>query len=99
MANYAPHPAQYMEPIYEWFRKQHAPNFELILAHMNLGNADHISCVSSLLKKDARIRWDLVQQTHDVATMTWTRFVELFNKNYYNSAVIATKVEEFACLK
>ena len=78
----------------EWLR-----NVEPILAHMNLGNADCISCVSSLLKKDARIWWDLVPQIHDVDTMTWTRFVELFHKKYYNSAVIDTKVEEFACLK
>ena len=115
MANYAPYPAQHMEPIYERFCKQHAPNFERttnpfeaeewlrnvepILAHMNLGNADRISCVSSLLKKDARIWWDLVQQTNDVTTMIWTRFVELFHKKYYNSAVIATRVEEFASLK
>ncbi|XP_062115589.1 uncharacterized protein LOC133829808 [Humulus lupulus] len=115
MANYAPYPAQHMELIYERFRKQHAPNFEgttepfkaeewlrnvePILARMNLGNANRISCVSSLLKKDARIWWDLVQQTNDVATMIWRRFVELFHKKYYNSAVIATRVEEFAILK
>ena len=66
---------------------------------MNLSNVDRISCVSSLLKKDARIWWDLVQQSHDVATMTWTRFVDLFHKKYYNSAVIASRVEEFAGLK
>ena len=115
MTNYAPYPVQHMEPVYERFRKQHAPNFEgttdpfeaeewlrnvePILAHMNLNNADRISCVSSLLKKDARIWWDLVQQSHDAATMTWTRFVELFHKKYYNSAVLDTRVEEFANLK
>ena len=115
MTNYAPYPVQHMEPVYERFRKQHAPNFEgttdpfeaeewlrnvePILAHMNLNNADRISCVSSLLKKDARIWWDLVQQSHDAATMTWTRFVELFHKKYYNSAVLTTRVEEFTNLK
>ena len=31
--------------------------------------------------------------------MTWTRFVELFHKKYYNSAVIAKRVEEFTSLK
>ena len=52
-----------MESVYERFRKQHAPNFEgttdpfeaeewlrnvePILAHMNLSNADRISCISS----------------------------------------------------
>ena len=93
-----------MEPVYERFHKQHALNFEgttdpfqveellrnvePILAHMNLGNADLISCASSLLKKDARIWWDLVQQTNDVTTMIWTRFVEPFHKKYYTSAVI-----------
>ena len=115
MVNYAPYPAQHMEPIYERFCKQHAPNFERttnpfedeewlrnvepILAHMNLGNANRISYISSLLKKDAGIWWDLVQQTNDVATMIWTRFVELFHKKYYNSTVIVTRVEEFTCLK
>ena len=103
-----------MELVYERFRKQHALNFEgttgpfeaeewlrnvePILTHMNVGNTDRISCVSSLLKKDARIWWDLVQQMHDVATMTWTRFVELFHKKYYNSALIASRVEKFAGL-
>ena len=31
--------------------------------------------------------------------MTWTRFVELFHKKYYDSAVIASRVEEFTSLK
>ena len=105
MTHYAPHPVPNMESVYERFRKQHAPNFEgtidpfeaeewlrkvePILTHMNLSNADRISCVSSLLRKDARIWWDLVQQTNDVTTMIWTRFKELFHKKYYTSAFIA----------
>ena len=28
MTNYAPYPVQHVEPVYERFRKQHAPNFE-----------------------------------------------------------------------
>ena len=73
-----------------------AKDVKPILTHMNFSNADRISCVSSLLRKDARIWWDLVQQTHDVTTMTWTRFVEPFHKKYYISTVIASRVEEVA---
>ena len=74
------------EAVYERFRKQQPPNFdggsdpieaeewlqslESILEYMRLGNEDRVSCASSLLKKDARIWWDIVKQTRDVNVMT-----------------------------
>ncbi|XP_062104224.1 uncharacterized protein LOC133815393 [Humulus lupulus] len=53
---------------------------------MRLGNEDRVSCASSLLKKDARIWWDIVKKTRDV---------QVFNKKYYSHAILARRVDEF----
>ena len=88
------------EPVYERFRKHQPPNFDVrsnpieaeewlrsvesILEHMRLGNEDRVSCASSLLKKYARVWWDIVKQTSDVNIMTWDEFIQVVNKKYYN---------------
>ncbi|XP_062086510.1 uncharacterized protein LOC133792620 [Humulus lupulus] len=65
---------------------------------MRLNDEDKVPCATSLLKKDARIWWDVVKQTRNVATMTWANFIQVFNKKYYSAAILATRVDEFIAL-
>ncbi|XP_060974744.1 uncharacterized protein LOC133039805 [Cannabis sativa] len=110
-----PVPEGRWEPIYERFRKQHPPNFEGgsnpmeaeewlrtmegIVEYMWLSNGDSVACAASLLKEDARIWWDIIKQTRDVAAMTWADFVQVFNKKYYSEAIRSARVNEFTNLR
>ncbi|XP_030507590.2 uncharacterized protein LOC115722505 [Cannabis sativa] len=110
-----PVPEGRWEPIYERFRKQQPPNFEGgsdpmeveewlrtvegIVEYMRRGNGDSVACSASLLKKDARIWWDVIKQTRDVATTTWADFVQVFNKKYYSEAIRSARVNEFTNLR
>ncbi|XP_060960989.1 uncharacterized protein LOC133031495 [Cannabis sativa] len=112
---YMPMPEGRWEPIYERLRKQHPPNFEGgsdpmeaeewlrtvegIVEYMWLGNGDSVACAASLLKKDARIWWDVIKQTRDVTAMTWVDFVHVFNKKYYSEAIRSARVNEFTSLR
>ncbi|XP_062103192.1 uncharacterized protein LOC133814216 [Humulus lupulus] len=102
------------EPVYERFRKQAPPSFEgnadhmvaedwvksveAIFDHMEMNDHQRISCVANLLKMDARIWWDMVKQTRDLNTMTWVDFIQAFNKKYYITVVLATRVDEVVTL-
>ncbi|XP_062093873.1 uncharacterized protein LOC133799899 [Humulus lupulus] len=102
------------EQVYEMFKKKSPPNFEgkpdpmeaedwlksmkAIFQHMYLNDRERISCASLLLKNDARIWWDVIRRTRDLAIMTWNDFVLAFNKKYYSVAVMATRVDEFMTL-
>ncbi|XP_062075883.1 uncharacterized protein LOC133780013 [Humulus lupulus] len=47
---------------------------------------------------DARLWWEVVQQVHNVNTMDWAGFKQVFNEKYYNSMVLAAKTDEFMIL-
>ncbi|XP_060968478.1 uncharacterized protein LOC133036026 [Cannabis sativa] len=66
---------------------------------MRLDNGDSVACAASLLKKDARIWWDIINKTRDVAAMTWADFVQVFNKEYYSEAIRSARVNEFINLR
>ncbi|XP_062093672.1 uncharacterized protein LOC133799688 [Humulus lupulus] len=66
-----------------------------VFDHMELNDHQRVLCASHLLKRDARIWWDMVKQTHDLYTMTWADFVQEFSKKYYNAAILVTRVDEF----
>ena len=103
-----------LEPLYERFRKQHPPTFEgssdplvaeewleLITSTLNfmgVGGNDRVACASHMLRGSARIWWGVVGQTRDIGTMSWEDFTEVFNEKYFNDAVRAAKLEEFAVL-
>ena len=53
---------------------------------------DKVKCTTYMMKKDARIWWDVVKKTRDIATMTWVKFLIEFNSKYYDQAVINSKV-------
>ncbi|KAM6560846.1 hypothetical protein CsatA_030085 [Cannabis sativa] len=102
------------ELLAERFRKQHPPEFEggidpvvaeewisrieSILQMLRVDGNDRVKCASYMLRKDARIWWEVVEQTKDVDTMNWDDFKRVFNEKYYNSAVLAAKVDEFTGL-
>ena len=65
---------------------------------MQLNEREKVSCASYMLKKDARIWWDVVKQTRDTTQMTWADFLEESN-NKYNVSILATKVIKFSNLK
>ena len=39
-----------------------------------------------------------MKQTKDVNAMTWDEFIQVFNKKYYSTAILATRVDEFIAL-
>ncbi|XP_060974683.1 uncharacterized protein LOC133039756 [Cannabis sativa] len=110
-----PEPIQHFEPVYERFRKQQPPIFngssdsleaeewlrsvKSILECMDLTDRERVSCAASLLKKDARIWWEVVRQSRNITTMTWLDFVDVFNRKYYSAAILAAKEDEFMNLR
>ncbi|XP_060972248.1 uncharacterized protein LOC133038182 [Cannabis sativa] len=110
-----PEPIQRFKPVYERFRKQQPPIFngsldsleaeewlrsvESILEYMDLNDRERVSCAASLLKKDARIWWEVVRQSRNITTMTWLDFVDVFNRKYCSAAILAAKEDEFMNLR
>ena len=100
-----------LEPLYERFRKQQPPTFEggadpllaeqwmgtmsVILDFMRVEGRDRVDCASYMLRNDARIWWEVVEQRRDTTTMTWEEFKSVFNEKYYSVAVRAAKADEF----
>ena len=65
---------------------------------MGVEGNDRVVCARHMLRGSARIWWGVVGQTRDIGTMSWEDFTEVFNENYFNDAVRAAKLEEFAVL-
>ena len=74
-------------------------SIENLFEFMQLNEREKVSCASYMLKKDARIWWDVVKQTRDTTQMTWANFLKEFNNKYYNVSILAAKVTEFSNLK
>ncbi|XP_062086130.1 uncharacterized protein LOC133792238 [Humulus lupulus] len=103
-----------MKPLFERFRKQHPPVFEgsidpvqaeewisgmeRILNMMGVQGNERVVCASFMLRKDARIWWEVVEQSRNFNTMDWDRFKQVFNDKYYNLAMLAAKLDEFTKL-
>ena len=75
--------------------KEWLNSIENLFEFMQLHEREKVSCASYMLKKDARIWWDVVKQTRDTTQMTWANFLEEFNNKYYNVSILAAKVTEF----
>ena len=69
-----------------------------ILNFMGVTSNDRVVCATFQFQEDALVWWDMVSQIHDVTTMTWEKFQELFNAKYYNEAVRSAKRKEFTHL-
>ncbi|XP_062103719.1 uncharacterized protein LOC133814821 [Humulus lupulus] len=59
---------------------------------------EKVICVVYMLRKDARIWWDIARKGHDIGQMEWAEFLTMFNAKYYNQTVIDQKVVEFSNL-
>ena len=66
-----------------------------ILAFMRVTGNERVACATYMFREDARILWDVITQTKNVNALSWEEFQTLFNENYYNDAIRATKAEEF----
>ncbi|KAL5570722.1 hypothetical protein UlMin_020319 [Ulmus minor] len=100
-----------IEPLYERFRKQGPPSFEgttdplvaeewirsieRILDFMMLTDQERIMCATYMFIKDARYWWDVAKQTRDLTTLSWTEFVQMFNRKYFSPTVLLCKEAEF----
>ena len=72
---------------------------EKIFEFIQIEDEDKVKCAVYMFRKDARIWWDAIKKTCDTATMTWVEFLIEFNSNYYNQALINSKVAEFTRLQ
>ena len=72
---------------------------ENIFEFVQIEYVDRVKCAVYMLRKDARILWDAIKKTRDVATITWIEFLIEFNSKYYNQTAINSKVAELTMLQ
>ncbi|XP_073121413.1 uncharacterized protein [Henckelia pumila] len=72
---------------------------EAIFCYIELGDADRVRCMTFLLKDDAVLWFEGMEQTVDVATLTWEAFKTLFNEKYFTAEVRAQLKKEFMSLR
>ena len=58
-----------------------------------------VSCAVFYLRDSASYWWDTIVSVHDVTTITWERFRELFDVKYITKTARVAKRKEFANLK
>ena len=51
------------------------------------------------LRKDARIWWEAVEKSKNVAVMTWVEFLREFNSKYYSQTIVNSKIAKFTRLQ
>ena len=74
----------------EWVK-----SLEVIFEHLELDDAERVSCAVFMMVQDARTWWDVARVTLDVPNLTWAHFIEVFNGKYFSSDVKSKKVQEF----
>ncbi|KAL5578492.1 hypothetical protein UlMin_020191 [Ulmus minor] len=62
---------------------------------MMLTDQERIMCATYMFIKDARYWWDVAKQTRDLTTLSWTEFVQMFNRKYFSPTVLLCKEAEF----
>ena len=72
---------------------------EKIFEFVQIEDIDRVKCVVYMLRKDARIWWDVVKKTRDVVTMTCAEVLIEFNSKYYSQAIINSRVAKFTRLQ
>ncbi|XP_073019928.1 uncharacterized protein [Primulina eburnea] len=87
------------EAVYERFMKMRPKEFsgtsdpmvaegwikslEVIFDLMELGDADRVRCATYLFTGDARLWWEGASVALTLATLSWTRFTEVFYSKYF----------------
>ncbi|XP_073290501.1 uncharacterized protein [Primulina huaijiensis] len=103
------------EAVYERFMKMRPKEFsgtsdpmiaegwikslEVIFEFMELGNADRVRCATYLFSGDARLWWEGAAVALNLATLTWTRFTEVFYSKYFAEEVRTRLTTEFMSLR
>ena len=62
---------------------------------MELTDRERVFCAFYMLKKEARYWWESVKARRDVQIMTWAKFVEEFNMNFFNPTAMSAQQTEF----
>ena len=70
-----------------------------IFDFVQIEDEEKVKCVVYMLQKDARIWWEAVMKSRNVAVMTWAKFLREFNSKYYSQAIINIKTAEFTRLQ
>ncbi|XP_062103472.1 uncharacterized protein LOC133814542 [Humulus lupulus] len=68
---------------------------ENILNMMRVQGNERVLCASYMLRSDASLWWEVVQQAHNVNTIYWAGLKQVFNERYYNSTVLPAKTDDF----
>ena len=104
-----------LKPASERFMKRNPPVFEgtvdpamaeewvsmieRIFEFVQFEDEEKVKCVVYILRKDAKIWWEEVMKSRDVASMTWAEFLREFNSKYHSQSVINSKVMKFTRLQ
>ena len=70
-----------------------------MLAYAKVPDEDKVLCASFVLRHHAEYWWDTISTIHDITTMTWKRFRELFYGKYFTDAMRANRRVESANFK
>ncbi|XP_031260038.1 uncharacterized protein LOC116118205 [Pistacia vera] len=60
---------------------------------------EKIRYATYLLRGDAMTWWELMEQTQDTTTLTWSGFKKLFEEQYRTADMISSKLQEFISLQ
>ena len=70
-----------------------------IFEFVQIEDEEKVICVVYMLRKYARIWWEIVKKSRDVAAITWAEFLREFNSKYKSQVVINSKVAKFTRLQ
>ena len=72
---------------------------ERMLAYAKVPDGDKVICASFMPRHHVEHWWDTISSIHDISTMTWERFKELFYGKYFTDTMRAIRRVEFENLK
>ena len=112
--NLQPQPVQ-REYLFERFCNMKPPSFEgstdfldaeewlatleMIFDFMELNDEEKIVCAACVLEKKARYWWEIVKTRRNVREMTWTDFLDEFNKKFFTPTALGVHQTEFLNFK
>ena len=64
--------------------KEWVSMIEKIFEFVQIEDEEKVKCAVYMLRKDAKIWWEVVVKSRDVARMTWAKFLREFNSKYYS---------------
>ncbi|XP_075486368.1 uncharacterized protein LOC142525973 [Primulina tabacum] len=74
-------------------------SLEVTFRFMELEDVDRVRCATSLFGGDARLWWEGASVALDLATLSWTRFRDVFFSKYFTNDVGLRLIREFMTLR